>query len=235
MPTENSTGTQAGGEGYQGQQDQGSPPIQTAAAPTPTPMKMFSQEDVNRLIAKEVAKAKRDLGSEVEQLRAQLTEKAALEARLQEYEAKEQTAAERERKTLENERKKWEAERAEFQKTLQAVKSKADRDAIDAVLSRIVPSKVSRENSPHVVVRELAQGCIRKDDGTVVWRDPETDEEMAPEKALEAYLAANPCFTIAPAAGTGATSGYPPGDRRKPIAKMSPEELQAAADAELGA
>lgn len=229
MPDQ-TTGTQAGNEGNQGNPDQG----QGQGQPAP-PAKTFSQEDVNRLIAKEVAKAKRDLGSENEQLRTQLAEKAELEKRLQEFEAKEQTAAERERKTLENERKKWEAERAEFQKTLQAVKSKADRDAIDAVLSRIVPSKVPRENSPHVVVRELAQGCIRKDDGTVVWRDPETDEEMAPEKALEAYLTANPCFTIAPAAGTGATSGYPPGDRRKPIAKMSSDELTAAADAELGA
>jgi hypothetical protein len=229
MPDQ-TTGTQAGNEGNQGNQEQGQAQGQPAAPP-----KAFSQEDVNRLLAREVAKAKRDLGSENEQLRAQLAEKAELEKRLQEFEAKEQTAAEKERTKLDKAKADWEKERNELLKTVQATKSAADSTAIDAALSRVVMAKVPKENSPSVVQRELARQCIRKPDGSVVYKDPETDEEIAPEKALEAYLTANPCFTIAPASGTGATSGYPPGDRRKPIAKMSSDELTAAADAELGA
>jgi hypothetical protein len=84
-----------------------------------------------------------------------------------------------------------------------------------------------------MVKERLAKNCKRKDDGKVVWVDPETDQELSPEKALETFLAARPSFAVAPASGSGATPGRPPGSSRKPIGQMSKAELMAEADREL--
>ena len=116
------------------------------------------------------------------------------------------------------------AREVEYQKTIAALKARADATAIRAAVGPLVAGRVAPENSPGLAEREISSRCVVKDDGTVVYKDPETDEEMEPKKAVEAFLAVNRIFLSTPAAGSGHTPGTPVG--RKPIASMNKDELE---------
>jgi hypothetical protein len=230
MPDQGTQGTQGTqGAPTEGQATQGGQVAAPAAPAAPDNV----QAQINRAVAKAVAEAKRELGEKLTAAEAEALAGKAAREKLAELEAKEQTAVEKAAKALENERRMAAAREAELLKTVEATKARADKDAINAALAKVVAAKVPQENSPNVVQKDLAEGCKRKDDGTVVWIDPETDQELPPDKALEAYLAANPVFAIAPVSGSGATPGRPPGSSRKPIGQMSKAELKAEADREL--
>lgn len=217
-----------GTQGVQaGTQDQGAPQGQQ---PSSSPDNIQSQ--IDRAVAKAVAAAKRELGEKLSAAEAEAAAGKEAREKLAELEARDATAAEKAARALENERKKAADREAELLKTVQETKARADRDAISAALTEAV-KKVPPENSPNVVKKALAEHCKRRDDGKVVWVDPETDQELEPAKALDVFLAANPLFLISPASGSGATPGRPPGTNRKPFSQMTKDELKAEADREL--
>lgn len=228
MSDQGTQGTQGGAEGAQGAQAG----AQGAAAAVAAPAVDEVQARINRAVAKAVAEAKREMGEKLTVAEAEAKAGQDARAKLAEQEAKDATAAEKAQKLREQEQKKSADREAELLKTIAATTARADADAINAALTEAV-KKVPPENSPAVVKDHLAKHCKRKDDGKVVWVDPETDQELAPEKALEAFLTANPVFAVAPASGSGATAGRPPGTSRKPIGQMSKEELKSEADREL--
>lgn len=191
----------------------------------------FTQEEVTRIAAKEKAAAARSVRAELEAvkaeaeaLKAKAEEAEALRARIEELEGKGQSA---EAKALALQAKKeqeWKAREAEYQRTTAALKARADRTAIKAAVGPLVAGKVAKENSPEIVEREISQHCVAKDDGSVVYHDPDTDEEIPPAQAIDAFLTSHRIFLSTPASGSGHTPGTPVG--KKPIAAMNKDELE---------
>jgi hypothetical protein len=232
MSVQGTQGTQGGAEGAQGVQGGQGAQAGAQGAPAAPPPKDEVQARIDRAVAKALAEQGRELGAKLTAVEAEAKAGQEARKRLEELEAKDATAAEKSAKLLEQERQKAATREAELVKTLETTKTRADSDAINAALA-FVDGKIPSENSPDMVKERLAKNCKRKDDGKVVWVDPETDQELSPEKALEAFLSARPSFAVAPASGSGATPGRPPGSIRKPIGQMSKEELKAEADREL--
>ncbi len=199
----------------------------TADPPEPAKAK-FSQEDVNRLIAKEQKKLGAKLQAELDDLRKKAADADALRTKVEEFESRDTSEVDKLRKRLADIEAAKAAREGELARTIDEQKAAADAEVARMHVKAIVAAKVAKENSPAAVERLFGENVRRsKDDPkVVVWVDPETDEEVPLDKALDAFLTANPIFLSAPPSGTGAVGGAP-GRGQKPYAAMTPAEIDA--------
>jgi hypothetical protein len=196
---------------------------------------MVPQAEVDRRIAKAVNAAKKEMGDKLTAAEGLAKEKSdhlvAMETQLSELQGKAGTEAERERIRLGTQITKLTTELGEARKTLSAVQTRADADAVEAVVAGLAATATRGKDR----VREaLAKNCRRNAAGKVVWVDPETDQENEPAKGLEALQKSDPYFWEPPQSGSGASAGAPPVAGKKPLTGMSKAELAAQYDREAG-
>lgn len=198
-----------------------------ATETTTAPAAKFTQEDVNRIVAREQKKLGAKLEAELADLRKKAAEADELRSRVAEFDEKDKTEVEKLRKRIAEVEKAKADRENELARSLAESKAAADAEYARLRVEALVAGRVPKENGPDDAADLFGRHARRSqsDPRLVVWIDPETDEEVPLDKALEAFLAKRPYFLSTPPAGTGALGG-PPGRGQKPFAAMSAAELE---------
>lgn len=179
----------------------------------------FSQDDLNRVVGREVGKIKTRAEAaerKAAEMEQKLAEFDALRARLEEIETRDATKGatnEHERKAIEYERdlKKIRSEHERVQKELAAAAKRA-ADAETGLSSYMIRARIgeglaSAKVLPRAMEQAIrllaAEGNARIEDGKVVLSVGELDFVDDPKGAAIAWLRANPHFALAAGGGAG--------------------------------
>jgi hypothetical protein len=199
----------------------------------PPPADLGSNPEVQRIIAKELAKQGRELGGKLtaaeEKAKAAEGRIADMEGQLAALQGKAGADAEIVRTQLQGQIKKLTEELGEARKTLSAVQTRADAEAVGAVAERLASTATTGKDRLKAL---LSMQLVRQQDGSIVWKDPETDELKPPSEGLAAWKKSDPYFWMPPPSGSGTTAGSPPVAGKKNLVGMNKAELAAQFDRE---